>query len=168
MATPLPRKGRERRRDEGGLSALAVLVAVVALGLLVGVGMLVGLYNSGTNGNDLSAVGQVPPTVRTDASPPVAAGKTAADQAACVADETEVSDAATHYRTVTGWNPAAGTTWATSATSGPALLAAWPSGGGAFTIRWNGTAVVVVPAVGTAATGSPGSPAAHDGCFAVR
>jgi len=150
------------------MSALAVLLAVVAAGLLVGVGMLAGLYNVGTSGNDLSAVGPVTPTVRTDASPPVAAGRTAADQAACVADETEVADAATHYRTVTGWYPAAGTAWATTSSNGAPMLATWPSGAGAFTIRWNGSSVVVVPASGAPSTGSPGSPGAHDGCFAVR
>jgi hypothetical protein len=87
--------------------------------------------------------------------------------AECVADVQAVSSAAQTYTTVNGASPPAGTSWATAALRGGPFLHSWPSAPGQFAVRWDGATVVVTPAHGRAARGSPGTATPPTGCYAA-
>jgi hypothetical protein len=87
--------------------------------------------------------------------------------AACVADVQAVASAAQTYATLNGAPPPAGTSWATAAVKGGPFLHSWPSAPGQFAVRWDGATVVVTPAHGQAAQGSPGTATPATGCYAA-
>ena len=140
-------------REDSGIALVATLASLIIVAILV---VLVLSRTSSTPPITLS------PGTTLDAS----AGNVSrlATQAACEANFETVSGALNTYVTLHGANPPEGTAWATASTDGP-LLRAWPSQSG-FAITWNGVALGVRPAHGSASVGSAGEASRHDGCFA--
>ncbi len=140
-------------REDSGIALVATLASLIIVAVLV---VLVLSHTSSPPSITLS------PGTTLDASAPTVSRL--AEQAACEANFETVSGALNAYVTLHGAYPPAGTAWATANADGP-LLRAWPSQAG-FAITWNGVALEVRPAHGSASVGSDGEVSRHDGCFA--
>lgn len=136
---------------------IATLLVVIILGILV---TIVLTSNSGT-----------PTTTGTSSTPTttqpktVAAGASEATLAACEANFVTLETAVESYEAVHGSDPPSGTTWATSAQGGQALLPSWPTSA-SYVITWSGSTLSVVPHRGVASRGSFGSSSPASGCYA--
>ena len=141
-----------------GVSMIGLLAVVVILGVLA----VVALSQSTPPSTSGSSGG----TNTTTAPQSVASGAQLAAVAACQADFALVKVALQDYRAVNGSPPASGTAWAIRSALGGPYLQSWPSVASYFTIRWDGSALSVIPAKGVASHGSYGTKSPATGCFA--
>ncbi len=167
MSTLKWRQRRGHRRwgveSEKGSSLLGILSVVATLGVLA---VIVLTLNFGaTPSTPRSSISGSPHTTTTTGPQDIASEQQVAQRAACQANFSAVMTAVTYYRSLNGSNPPAGTALATSKDAGGPYLQTWPSGAPAYTLRWNGAALSVVPAKGRASIGSFGTLSPPTGCF---
>ena len=117
-----------------------------------------------TTGTGLAGSTTTGPGGVTSTTRPASTGALVAE---CVADYASVTAALSDYEALKGSAPPAGIAWATSRTAPGPYLRAWPNGDGRFTVRWNGTSLVVDPRHGSPSVGSSGTEAPRTGCDAL-
>jgi hypothetical protein len=140
---------------------ISTLAVVVILGVLVTV-----VISNGPSGPQSTLQGSAGTTTSTSVKT-IGNDTTASAISSCLANYTEVDAALTYYKTLNGTSPSAGTAWATSTTSGSALIQSWPSGLPHYTITWNGVEISVIPKRGVPSHGTPGTSSPATGCYAA-
>jgi hypothetical protein len=140
---------------------IGILLVVVILGILAAVVLAV------QSSPSTKSAGTAPQGTTTTIPQSIGSAAQEGAVSACEADYQTVNAAVLTYRTLKGVDPSAGTSWATAASSGGALLTSWPSDPQYYSIVWNGTVLSVVPAKGTPSHGSIGTKSPPTGCFAA-
>ncbi len=151
-----------RRSSERGVGMVSTLAVVVILGVIVTV-----VITNGPSGPKSAVVGGSATTTTTTSVKSIGSDATASAISACLASYTEVNTALTYYKTLNGAPPPTGTAWATSTTSGSALIESWPSGAPYYSITWNGVELTVTPTHGVASHGTSGTSSPATGCYAA-
>ncbi len=141
---------------------VSTLAVVVILGIIVTVAI-----SNGPSGPNTSVGGSPAGTTTTTSVKSIASDATASAISACLASYAEVDTALTYYKALKGASPPAGTTWATSAVGGAALIESWPSGVPYYSITWNGVEFSVIPKRGTPSHGTSGTSEPPTGCYAA-
>ena len=155
-------KFRAGRNSERGVGMVSTLAVVVILGIIVTV-----VISNGPSGPKSTLKGSAGGTTTTTGIKSIGNEATASAISACLASYTEVNTALTYYKTLNGASPPAGTAWATTSTSGSALIESWPSGEPYYTITWNGVEFTVIPKRGTPSHDSAGTSSPATGCYAA-
>jgi hypothetical protein len=141
---------------------VSTLAVVIILGITV-----TAVISNGPSG-PLTSVGRsVAGTTTTTSIKSIGSDATTSAIATCLASYTQVETALTYYKALKGGSPPAGTTWATSAAGGDALIESWPSGAPYYSITWNGVEFSVIPKRGTASHGTAGTSTPPTGCYAA-
>jgi hypothetical protein len=150
-----------RRNSERGVAMVSTLAVIVILGVIVTI-----VISNGPSGPKSTVGGSIGTTTTTSVKT-IGSDTTASAISACLASYTEVNTALTYYKTLNGALPTTGTAWATTATSGTALIDSWPTGAPYYTITWNGIELTVIPARGAPSHGTSGTSSPRTGCYAA-
>ncbi|MGC2167545.1 MAG: hypothetical protein WA580_00415 [Acidimicrobiales bacterium] len=162
--TALYSRAARRRRSERGVGMISTLAVVVILGVIV----TIVIADGGTPSTPQTSVSGTPSgTTTTTGASTIGSDAKAAAISSCLGNFEIVESAISDYQTLDGSIPPAGTTWATSPSSGPILLS-WPSDPPYYTLSWNGHVLSVIPAHGGVAShGNTGTSSPPTGCHAA-
>jgi hypothetical protein len=162
--TSLYCRAARRRRSERGVGMISTLAVVVILGVIV----TIVISNGGTPSTPQTNVSGAPSGTTTTTGPSsIGSDAKAAAISSCLGNFAIVESAISDYQTLENSTPPAGTTWATSPSSGP-ILQSWPSDPPYYALSWNGHELSVIPWRGGAAShGNTGTSSPPTGCHAV-
>ena len=155
-----------RRNSERGVGMISTLAVVVILGVIVTIVIANGGTPSTPQTSLTGASGPGSGTTTTTGPSTIGNDAKAAALSSCLGNFLIVESAISDYQSLQGAAPPAGTSWATSASSGP-ILESWPSDPPYYTLNWNGYVLSVIPEHGTASHGSTGTSTPPTGCHAA-
>ncbi len=151
------------RRSERGVGMISTLAVVVILGVIV----TIVISNGGTPSTPKTNLSGAPSGTTTTGPSSIGSDAKAAAISSCLGNFAIVESAISDYQTLENSTPPAGTTWATSSSSGP-ILQSWPSDPPYYALSWNGHELSVIPGHGGVAShGNTGTSSPPTGCHAV-